>query len=71
MFRMVTLCSAEQARLLLAHSPLVGCGTWQQVADDLAGDGYAVTVPDLAGTVAAGPPSASRSVTGARVTRRS
>ena len=26
------------------------------VAQDLAGDGYAVTVPDLAGTVAAGPP---------------
>jgi pimeloyl-ACP methyl ester carboxylesterase len=45
-----------QARLLLVHSPLVGCGTWQPIADDLAGDGYAVTVPDLAGTVAAGPP---------------
>ncbi len=45
-----------QARLLLVHSPLVGRGTWEPVADDLAGDGYAVTVPDLAGTVAAGPP---------------
>jgi pimeloyl-ACP methyl ester carboxylesterase len=45
-----------QARLLLVHSPLVGCGTWEPVARDLAGDGYAVTVPDLAGTVAAGPP---------------
>src|ERR1017187_4774270 len=45
-----------QARLLLVHSPLVGCGTWEPIADDLAGDGYAVTVPDLAGTVAAGPP---------------
>ncbi|HXT91567.1 MAG TPA: alpha/beta fold hydrolase, partial [Trebonia sp.] len=45
-----------QARLLLVHSPLVGCGTWAPVAADLAGDGYAVTVPDLAGAVAAGPP---------------
>lgn len=45
-----------QARLLLVHSPLVGCGTWEPVARDLAGDGYAVTVPDLVGTVAAGPP---------------
>ena len=44
-----------QARLLLVHSPLVGCGTWKPVADDLAGDGYAVTVPDLADT-APGPP---------------
>ena len=45
-----------QARLLLVHSPLVGCGIWGPIAGDLAGDGYAVTVPDLAGTVAAGPP---------------
>ena len=45
-----------QTRLLLVHSPLVGCGTWAPVARDLAGDGYAVTVPDLAGAVAAGPP---------------
>jgi pimeloyl-ACP methyl ester carboxylesterase len=45
-----------QARLLLVHSPLVGCGTWEPIAADLAGDGYTVTVPDLAGTVAAGPP---------------
>jgi pimeloyl-ACP methyl ester carboxylesterase len=45
-----------QARLVLVHSPLVGCGTWEPVARDLAGAGYAVTVPDLAGTVAAGPP---------------
>lgn len=45
-----------EARLLLVHSPLVGCGTWQPIAKDLAGDGYAVTVPDLAGPVAAGPP---------------
>jgi pimeloyl-ACP methyl ester carboxylesterase len=45
-----------QARLLLVHSPLVGRGTWEPVADDLAGDGYAVTVPDLAGAIAAGPP---------------
>jgi hypothetical protein len=45
-----------QARLLLVHSPLVGCGTWEPVARELAADGYAVTVPDLAGAVAAGPP---------------
>jgi pimeloyl-ACP methyl ester carboxylesterase len=45
-----------RARLLLVHSPLVGCGIWEPVARDLAGDGYGVTVPDLAGAVAAGPP---------------
>ena len=45
-----------QAQLLLVHSPLVGRGTWMPVAADLAGDGYPVTVPDLAGAVAAGPP---------------
>src|SRR5437764_14962546 len=45
-----------QARLLLVHSPLVGCGTWAPVADALARDGYAVAVPDLAGAIAAGPP---------------
>ena len=45
-----------KARLLLVHSPLVGCGTWEPIAKDLAGDGYAVTLPDLAGTVTAGPP---------------
>jgi hypothetical protein len=43
-------------RLLLVHSPLVGCATWDLVAADLAGGGYQVSVPDLAGTVAAGPP---------------
>ena len=45
-----------QARLVLVHSPLVGCGTWGPVAQVLAGDGYAVTVPDMAGAAAAGPP---------------
>src|SRR5215469_1938878 len=45
-----------QARLVLVHSPLVGCGTWEPVADVLTGDGYAVSVPDMAGAVAAGPP---------------
>ncbi len=45
-----------QARLLLVHSPLVGCGTWAPAAADLAAAGYAVAVPDLAGAVAAGPP---------------
>lgn len=49
-----------QARLLLVHSPLVGCGTWAPVAAQLAADGYAVSVPDLAGTVAAGPPYLQR-----------
>lgn len=45
-----------QARLVLVHSPLVGCATWGPVANDLAGHGYAVAVPDLGGTVTAGPP---------------
>ncbi len=45
-----------QARLVLVHSPLVGCGTWGPVAENLTGDGYAVAVPDLAGAVTAGPP---------------
>lgn len=45
-----------QVRLVLAHSPLTGCGIWEPVADVLAGDGYTVTVPDLAAVVAAGPP---------------
>jgi hypothetical protein len=43
-------------RLLLVHSPLVGRATWDVVAADLAGRGYQVGVPDLTGTVAAGPP---------------
>jgi pimeloyl-ACP methyl ester carboxylesterase len=42
--------------MLLVHSPLVSCGTWEPVARDLAGNGYAVTVPDLAAAVASGPP---------------
>src|ERR1051326_8144446 len=45
-----------QVRLVLVHSPLVGCGTWGPVADDLTAAGYAVTVPDLAEAIAAGPP---------------
>lgn len=48
------------ARLLLVHSPLVGRATWDLVAADLAGRGYQVGVPDLTGTVAAGPPYCSR-----------
>ena len=43
-------------QLLLVHSPLVGCATWELIAAELAADGYAVTVPDLAGTLTAGPP---------------
>ncbi len=45
-----------QARLVLVHSPLVGCGTWEPVAKELAAGGYVVVVPDLAGAVTAGPP---------------
>ena len=45
-----------RARLVLVHSPLVGCEIWEPVARDLAADGYAVAVPDLAGTLRAGPP---------------
>jgi hypothetical protein len=48
------------ARLLLVHSPLAGRATWDLVAADLAGCGYQVGVPDLAGTVAAGPPYCQR-----------
>jgi hypothetical protein len=48
------------ARLLLVHSPLVGCATWDLVAADLAGRGYQVGVPDLTGTVTAGPPYSLR-----------
>lgn len=44
------------AKLLLVHSPLVGCGTWDLVAADLARRGYEVGVPDLADAVVAGPP---------------
>jgi len=49
-----------EPRLLLVHSPLVGCGTWEPIAEALAGDGYAVTVPDLGGTVTGMPPYHSR-----------
>jgi hypothetical protein len=48
------------ARLLLVHSPLVGPATWEQVAADLGGRGYEVGVPDLTGTVTAGPPYCMR-----------
>jgi hypothetical protein len=48
------------ARLLLVHSPLVGSASWDLVAADLAGRGYQVSIPDLTGTVAAGPPYCSR-----------
>ena len=45
-----------EAQLLLVHSPLVGRETWEPIARDLAGDGYAVAVPDLVSTLTAGPP---------------
>src|SRR5260370_5883169 len=44
------------ARLLLVHSPLVGCATWDLVAAGLAGGGYELGIPDLTSTVMAGPP---------------
>jgi hypothetical protein len=47
-------------RLLLVHSPLVGLGTWNLVAADLAGRGWEVGVPDLTGTLTAGPPYCAR-----------
>jgi hypothetical protein len=37
-------------------SPLVGCATWDLVAAELARAGYEREVPDLTGTVSAGPP---------------
>jgi hypothetical protein len=46
----------KAVKVVLVHSPLVGCGSWELVAADLAGRGYDVGVPDLTGTVAAGPP---------------
>ena len=48
------------ARLLLVHSPLVGSATWDLVAADLTARGYEVSVPDLTGTLTAGPPYCSR-----------
>jgi len=48
------------ARVLLVHSPLVGSATWDLVAADLAGRVCEVDVPDLTGTVTAGPPYCSR-----------
>jgi pimeloyl-ACP methyl ester carboxylesterase len=48
------------SRLILVHSPLVGPGTWEQITPALAGRGYQVSVPDLTGTLAAGPPYCSR-----------
>src|SRR5258708_2602681 len=48
------------ARRLLVHSPLVGPATWDLVAADLARHGCEVGVPDLTGTVTAGPPYCPR-----------
>ncbi|HTX26308.1 MAG TPA: alpha/beta fold hydrolase [Streptosporangiaceae bacterium] len=44
------------ARLLFVHSPLVGSGTWDQVAADFGERGYEVGAVDLTGTIGAGPP---------------
>jgi pimeloyl-ACP methyl ester carboxylesterase len=43
-------------RLLLVHSPLVGCTSWDLVAAELTRAGHEIGVPDLTGTVRAGPP---------------
>jgi len=42
--------------VVLVHSPLVGCETWEPIATDLAEDGYSVAMPDLGGSISAGPP---------------
>src|SRR5690349_4488727 len=44
------------AVFVLVHSPSVGPGTWQPVADELRARGATVVVPSLAGVGAAGPP---------------
>src|SRR5258708_10047976 len=43
-------------RLVLVDGPLGGCATWDLVGGDLAGGGYELGVPDITGTVMAGPP---------------
>jgi hypothetical protein len=50
------------AKLLFVHSPLVGSGTWDQVAAELSGRGYQVGAADLTGTVTAGPPYSPRPI---------
>jgi hypothetical protein len=47
-------------KLLLVHSPLVGPASWDAVAVGLAGRGYEVSLPDLTGTLTAGPPFVTR-----------
>jgi hypothetical protein len=47
-------------KLVLVHSPLVGAASWAAVAADLAGRGYEVSLPDLTGTLTAGPPYVPR-----------
>ena len=46
-------------RLILVHSPLIGPASWDLVAVELARRGYEVSIPDLTGTVTAGPPYCS------------
>src|SRR5258707_8702745 len=48
------------ARLLLVHSRRVGPAAWELVAAEVAGRGCEVGVPDLTGTVTAGPPYCPR-----------
>jgi hypothetical protein len=51
---------AVTVKLVLVHSPLVGASSWDAVAADLAGRGYEVSLPDLTGTLTAGPPYVPR-----------
>jgi hypothetical protein len=48
--------------LTLVHSPLVGPGTWELLATSARRRGHDVVVPDLAPSIADGPPFASRQV---------
>jgi len=47
-------------KVLLVHSPLVGPASWDAVAVELAGRGCEVSLPDLTGTLTAGPPYVTR-----------
>lgn len=48
--------------LVLVHSPLVGPGTWQALAEAIREGGHEVLVPDLRAILTAGPPYWSRQV---------
>jgi hypothetical protein len=48
--------------LLLVHSPLVGPATWDVLAGTLRERGHEVLIPDLTGSLTAGPPYWSKQV---------